>query len=61
MEEEMSYGTTTHYQLPYPNDYTDLADVPLVVQALAEKVDTELYSIVGNISSVLDQINGEVI
>lgn len=61
MEEEMSYGTTTHYGLPYPNDYTDLADVPLVVQALAEKVDTELYSIVGNIASVLDQINGEVI
>lgn len=57
----MNYGNTTNYNLPYPNDYTDVADVPLVVQALAEAIDTQLYNIVGDIASVLDSINGEEI
>ena len=60
-EEEMSYGTTTNYELPYPNDYTDMADVPLVVQALAEKIDSEMFGVVGDIATTLDTIQGEVI
>lgn len=61
MEDEISYGQTTHYELPYPNDYTDMADVPEVVKELAEKIDTEMYNIVGDIADVIDTINGEVI
>lgn len=60
-EEEMSYGTTENYELPYPNDYTDLADVPLVMKALAEKIDTEMFGVVGDIATAIDTINGEVV
>ena len=60
-EEEMSYGTTTNYELPYPNDYTDMADVPMVVQALAEKIDSEMFGVVGDIGEAIDLINGEEI
>ena len=56
-EEEMSYGHTTNYNLPYPNDYTDMADVPLVVQALAEQVDTEMLSVMGNLETILETLD----
>ena len=29
-------ANTTHYNLPYPDDYTAIADVPLAVKNLAE-------------------------
>lgn len=57
MEDEISYGQTTHYELPYPDDYTDMADVPEVVKELAEKIDTEMYNIVGDIDSVLQELD----
>ena len=33
---------TPNYNLPYPDDYTQLADVPAAVKALAEATDTAL-------------------
>lgn len=60
-EDEISYGTTTNYELPYPNDYTDMADVPEVVKQLAEKIDTEMFGVVGDIATAIDTINGEVV
>lgn len=57
MEDEISYGTTTNYELPYPNDYTDMADVPEVVKQLAEKIDTEMFGVVGDIATAIDTIN----
>ena len=56
-EEEMSYGHTTNYNLPYPNDYTNMADVPMVVQALAEQVDTEMLSVMGNLETILETLD----
>lgn len=57
MEDEISYGTTTNYGLPYPNDGEDNADVIAVVQALAEKIDTEMFGVVGDIATAIDGIN----
>jgi len=57
MEDEISYGTTENYELPYPNDYTDMADVPEVVKQLAEKIDTEMFGVVGDIGTAIDGIN----
>lgn len=57
MEDEISYGTTTNYELPYPNDYTDMADVPEVVKQLAEKIDTEMFGVVGDIDSILQELD----
>lgn len=61
MEDEISYGTTENYGLPYPNKYTDLADVPKVVKHLAETIDTEMFGVVGDIATAIDTINGEVV
>ena len=33
---------TTNYNLPYPSDYTEQADVPEAIKDLAEAVDTAL-------------------
>lgn len=33
---------TPNYNLPYPDDYTQLADVPAAVKALAEATDDAL-------------------
>lgn len=54
-------ANTTHYNLPYPDDYTAIADVPLAVKSLAEGTDTVIYTIIGDIGSTLDLLNGEVI
>lgn len=35
-------ANTTNYNLPYPDDYTAIADVPLAVKNLAEATDTVL-------------------
>lgn len=35
-------GTTTNYNLPYPSDYTAVADVPDAIKDLAEATDTAL-------------------
>lgn len=54
-------ANTTHYNLPYPDDYTAIADVPLAVKNLAEATDTTIYTLIGDIATLLDTINGEVI
>ena len=33
---------TTNYNLPYPSDYTEVADVPEAIKDLAEATDTAL-------------------
>jgi hypothetical protein len=48
---------TTHYNLPYPDDYTALADVPLAVKNLAEATDTTIYTILGNLDTILQTLN----
>ena len=35
-------GQTTNYNLPYPSDYTENADVPQAIKDLAEATDTAL-------------------
>ena len=37
-------GQTTNYNLPYPSDYTENADVPEAIKDLAEATDTALES-----------------
>ena len=37
-------GQTTNYNLPYPSDYTAIADVPEAIKDLAEATDTALES-----------------
>lgn len=50
-------ANTTHYNLPYPDDYTLVADVPLAVKNLAEATDTTIYTLVGNLESILHELN----
>ena len=59
--EDNTYSYTTHYNLPYPNDSTESANAFNTFEDLAKTIDTAVYNVVGNVASVLDQINGEVI
>lgn len=50
-------ANTTHYNLPYPSDYTAIADVPEAVKQLAEGTDTTIYTIMGNLETILHTLN----
>lgn len=50
---------TPIYNLPYPTDYTGMADVPEWLKDLAEATETALQDTVGDINTALDLINGE--
>ena len=52
-------ANTTHYNLPYPDDYTAIADVPLAVKNLAEATDTTIYTIIGNLDTILQTLNND--
>lgn len=52
---------TPIYNLPYPTDYTGIADVPEWLKDLAEATETALQDTVGDIATALDTIQGEVI
>lgn len=50
--------------IPVPSDYDDEADVPSVLDDMAQAIDTNLTNIndeIGDIGEALDTINGEVI
>ena len=50
-------ANTTHYNLPYPSDYTAIADVPEAVKNLAEATDTTIYTILGDLESILQTLD----
>jgi len=50
-------ANTTHYNLPYPDDYTAIADVPEAVKQLAQGTDTTLYTIVGDLETILNTLD----
>lgn len=50
--------------IPVPSDYSDEADVPSVLDDMAQAITTNLTNIndeIGDIGEALDTINGEVI
>ena len=50
--------------IPVPSDYSDEADVPSVLDDMAQAITTNLTNIndeIGNIGEALDILNGEVI
>lgn len=58
-------ANTTNYNLPYPTDYTAVADVPAAIQSLAEAADTALgdkadtsdltsYQLISNLVTSID-------
>lgn len=50
--------------IPVPSDYSDEADVPSVLDDMAQAIDTNLTNIndeIGDIGTTLDTIQGEVI
>lgn len=50
--------------IPVPSDYDDEADVPSVLDDMAQAITTNLTNIndkIGDIGEALDTINGEVI
>lgn len=59
--EDNTYNYTTNYNLPYPSDSTESAQVFNALEDLANAVDTAINGAVGDIASVVDSINGEVI
>ena len=47
--------------IPVPSDYSDEADVPSVLDDMAQAIDTNLTNIndeIGDIGTLLDQLNG---
>lgn len=47
--------------IPVPSDYSESADVPSVMDDMAQAIDTNLTNIndeIGDIGTLLDQLNG---
>lgn len=47
--------------IPVPSDYSDEADVPSVLDDMAQAIETNLTNIndeIGDIGTLLDQLNG---
>lgn len=54
-------AVTPKYNIYYPTDYTAIADIPANMQEMAESIEDGIDEAVGDINTVLDTINGEVI
>lgn len=61
-------ANTPKYHIYYPTDYTEVADIPANMQLMAESIDDgideavgDIDLMIGDIATVLDTIQGEVI